>query len=92
MTTMYAMFDGAAFDQPIGTDVLGDEHGMFRYATVFNQLSGWDVSSVTNMQAMFHKMNFNQPTVTGTSLDEMKYMFFQAFKFNQPIGTGMCPR
>jgi surface protein len=55
--------------------------------------SGWDVSSVTNMQAMFQgATNFNGDITTWdvssvTVGNQFREMFFGASSFNQPIGS-----
>jgi len=63
---------------------------MFNRAYTFNEdISGWDVSSVTNMKYMFAAATrFNQD-ISGwdvsSSVTNMKYMFAYAIKFNQDI-------
>ena len=64
---------------------------MFYDSPAFNQdLSGWDVSNVTNMSFMFSKAtSFNQP-IGGwntSKVTSMASMFEGATAFNQPIGT-----
>jgi surface protein len=63
---------------------------MFMHATNFNQnISGWDVSSVTDTRRMFNGAeNFNQD-ISGwdvSSVTNMNRMFNVAKKFNQDIG------
>ena len=57
----------------------------------FNQdISGWDVSNVTNMKGMFHNaIKFNQPIGSWdvSRVSNMDYMFTNAKVFNQPIGS-----
>ena len=53
-------------------------------------MSGWDVSSVTDMSYMFcDASSFNQPIGDWdvSSVTNMRYMFSNALSFNQPIGN-----
>jgi surface protein len=53
-------------------------------------MSGWDVSSVTNMGVMFYyASSFNQPIGSWdvSSVTNMGYMIDEASSFNQPIGN-----
>lgn len=62
---------------------------MFRNATVFNRdLSAWNVSKVTNMQAMFYgDWNFNQDIGdwNTSNVTTMAQMFYSDGYFNQDI-------
>jgi surface protein len=64
---------------------------MFQHATAFNQpLNNWDVSNVTNMEAMFENAtSFNQPLNKWdvSSVINMEMMFCQATAFNQPLNN-----
>lgn len=54
-------------------------------------ISNWDVSSVTEMTAMFNASSMNQDISLWdvSSVTEMGYMFFYAFSFNQDL-SGWC--
>ena len=63
---------------------------MFQGATSFNQdLSGWDVSHITDMSYMFKEAtSFNSPLLWGSKVSnvtDMIYMFQGATSFNQDI-------
>ena len=63
---------------------------MFQGATSFNQdLSGWDVSHITDMSYMFKEAtSFNSPLLWGgkvSNVTYMSYMFQRATSFNQDI-------
>jgi surface protein len=63
---------------------------MFYSAGSFNQnISGWDVSHVTNMDHMFYGTYFNQPIGNWdvSSVTNMFCMFQRARSFNQNIGN-----
>ena len=62
---------------------------MFRDASSFNQsLNNWNVSKVTNMEAMFWgATSFNQP-LNNWNVSKVTYMydmFEEATSFNQPL-------
>ena len=62
---------------------------MFDRAEYFNQnVSEWDVSSVTDMSCMFDGAIFFNQDVSKwdvSSVTDMTYMFFSAFSFNQDL-------
>ena len=62
---------------------------MFSYAESFNQdLSNWDVSRVTNMNAMFsYAKSFNQALSSWdvSRVTDMQYMFDEASSFQQTL-------
>ena len=61
---------------------------MFHSASKFNgDISGWNVSDVTNMEAVFTANNFNQDLSSWdtSSVTTMKYMFSGNSKFNSDI-------
>ena len=66
---------------------------MFAHATDFNEdISEWDVSNVTNMNAMFYEASsFNQDIGDWdvSSVTDMYAMFYGASAFNQDI-SGWC--
>ena len=78
---------------PIKTWKLGpdikDLNKLFFENLSFNEdISGWDVSNVTNMKDMFsYAPNFNQPLDKWdvSNVTDMTYMFSYATKFNQPL-------
>ena len=65
--------------------------GCFQECPNFNSnISGWDTSKVTKMDAMFASAtSFNQPIGSWNTgaVRDMNNMFFQATAFNQPIGS-----
>ena len=65
--------------------------GCFQECTNFNSnISGWDITNVTNISYMFYKAsNFNQPigSWNTSNVTDMYAMFYEASKFDQPIGS-----
>lgn len=80
---------------PIRTWILGksckDLSYLFDGRTDFNEdISGWDVSNVTNMKDMFHEAeSFNQPLNEWdvSKVRTMEGMFDGAILFNQPLNN-----
>ena len=55
----------------------------------YTNISGWDVSSVTNMSGLFEGLNFNED-ISGwdvTNVTDMSSMFANATSFNQPLSA-----
>ena len=71
------------------TSGITDMSELFYLNTTFNQdISSWDVSSVTNMGGMFYQAPFNQPIGDWdvSSVTDMSFMFTDS-AFNQDIGN-----
>ncbi len=94
VTSLYAMFNGTAVNQPVSnwdTSHVTNMSNMFDGASVFNQpLNNWDTSHVTNMSNMFvGATSFNQPLNNWdtSNVVEMYGMFGDAKAFNQPLNS-----
>jgi surface protein len=100
VTNMVSMFASAsAFNHPLNwgnkTSNVIYMNNMFSNASAFNQdISGWDVSSVTNMANMFNGAiafnNGNSPLSWGSTtlnVTDMSGMFSNASAFNQDISS-----
>ncbi|MFZ6010985.1 MAG: BspA family leucine-rich repeat surface protein, partial [Bacteroidota bacterium] len=92
-TSMFRAFFGCvnltvpATDAPDLSNVT-DCSFMFVDASSFNQpINHWDVSTITNMSAMFRRTPFNQPLNNWdvSNVTNMASMFFQNTAFNQDI-------
>ncbi len=97
--TAKEMFKGAtAFNSSLAWDtgtngwfaVMGGMEGMFQGATAFNQdISGWDVSNVKEMQYMFQGASSFDQNISSwdtSDVESMYYMFANATAFNYDIG------
>ena len=64
-----------------------DVNAIFMDAVWFNtSISEWDVSKVTNMQAMFaHSKKFNGMHSISECVQDMEAMFYHSDKFNTDI-------
>jgi len=103
VTSFSQMFyDTVAFNQPIGswnTSNITSTYRMFRNAQAFNQdVGSWDVSSVTDFRETFEDaLDFNnggtgsinswQINTSSAGGVNMNSMFYDARRFNQPIGS-----
>ena len=80
---------GVALDWTINTSSSVSMAGMFWNNSAFNQdISGWNTSTVTNMEHMFSTSVFNQD-IGGwntSSVTTMNFMFSSNTAFNQNIG------
>ena len=92
VTTMFSMFLGNDFNQPLNTwnvSKVENMQNMFNKQANFNQeLNNWDVSNVTTMFGMFNNCSsFNQPlnNWTPSSALSMRFMFRGATPFNQDL-------
>jgi uncharacterized protein (TIGR02145 family) len=64
--------------------------GMFSYSSFISDLSSWDVSSVTNMAAMFWDASLSNVDISSwdvSSVTDMRYMFQYASSFNGDISS-----
>jgi surface protein len=83
----------ASWGWPIGTwctSLITDMSFLFRFSTFNEDISGWDVRSVTNMESMFQGATaFDQNIGAWNvgSVTNMKSMFQDAYAFNQNIGS-----
>ena len=92
----YMFYNCDSFNQDIGNwDVANVTNMgvMLASSNNFNNggspsISGWDTSSVTQMNSMFQCTGFNQPIGNWdtSSVTSMRYMFSNASLFNQEIG------
>ena len=92
-TTMEGAFRGAsnmAYDAADTPDLSGaaSMNSMFRDTSFSANLSGWDVSSVTDMNYMFYNAASFNGSLSGwdvSSVTDMQNMFRNAASFNQPL-------
>lgn len=94
-TTMLNMFRGTSLttvpsmnDWDVSSII--NMSGVFQLSTNFNQdISSWNVGSVTNMNYMFYDTSFNQNISSWNvgSVIDMSYMFYLNTNFNQAIGS-----
>ena len=90
----FGMFSGTDFNNPSinnwNTSSVFNMSWMFANCPFNQDISGWDVSSVTDMFNMFDRAaSFNQPIGSWnvSNVANFNYMFSRASSFNQPIGS-----
>ena len=69
-------------------DYLADGDRKQRIVAKYGEISNWDTSNVTDMEAMFsNATSFNQPLNDWnvSNVTNMCYMFHDATSFNQPL-------
>ena len=74
----------------VNTSEITDMSRLFINSDFNQDISAWDVSSVTNMEAIFaNTSKFNQPLNNWnvSNVKNMKYMFNEAKSFNQSLDT-----
>jgi surface protein len=88
------MFHSSPFNSPlnwgVNTGNVTSMVGMFHSNGSFNQdISGWDVSSVTNMYQMFYRSGFNSDLNSWdvSSLTNAEYMFQENSVFNGTVSN-----
>jgi surface protein len=78
------------FSAIFSANSFGSSHGFNSAAATFNEdISGWEMSSATNMTGMFNgATSFDQPIGSWnvSSVRDMIFMFSRATSFDQPIG------
>ena len=71
-------------------------NSMFSIAYVFNSdISGWDVSSVTNMNHMFCSAKLFNSDISGwdvSNVQNIKYIFYNATNFIAKFGNKKNPK
>ena len=94
-TSMHLAFEGATdmtYNAPDTPDLSGvtDMYSMFSHTSFNGNVSGWDVSRVTNMSRLFHiNQVFNQPLNDWnvSSVTDMSQMFTFASSFDHPLDS-----
>lgn len=71
------------------TDLTVMYYGVTDFNTTYGDITGWNTSCITSIEAMFRESDFNQD-ISGwdvSNVNNFRWMFFDNTVFNQPIGS-----